>query len=64
MGEQSPFNLKNMGFIVIETYGGAEYAIVVTDTNGNNKVFDTRAEADNEVTDYHDGLVVDNRFIG
>jgi hypothetical protein len=35
-----------MSFIVIESHGGAEYAIVCTDTDGNNVVFETRNEAE------------------
>lgn len=47
-----------MSFIVIETFGGAEYSTIVTDTNGSNLVFDTRDEAEKEATDCQDGLIV------
>jgi len=40
-----------MGFIVIETFGGPGYAILVTDEDGNNKVFETLQEAENETAD-------------
>jgi hypothetical protein len=45
-------------FIVIEAFGGAEYAIVVTDTEGNNKVFTTRKAAQIEADDCQDGRVI------
>ena len=48
-----------MSYIVIETFGGPEYAIIVTDTDGNNLVFDTREEAEAEAADCQDGLVVE-----
>jgi hypothetical protein len=48
-----------MSFIVLETHGGAEYAIVCTDTDGNNLVFDTREEAEAEAADCQDGIVVE-----
>jgi hypothetical protein len=40
-----------MSFIVIESHGGAEYAIVCTDTDGNNVVFETRNEAEAKTAD-------------
>jgi len=48
-----------MSFIIIETHGGAEYAIIVTDLNGNNLVFENRAEAEAEAVDCQDGLVIE-----
>ena len=46
-----------MSYIVIETHGGAEYAIIVPNEDGGNKVFDELAEA--EATDCQDGVVVE-----
>jgi len=46
-------------YIVIETHGGPEYAIIVTDEDGNNKIFDTRSEAEAEAADCQDGVVVE-----
>ena len=46
-------------YIVIETHGGPEYAIIVTDTDGNNLVFETPEEAETEAADCQDGLVVE-----
>jgi hypothetical protein len=46
-----------MSFIVIETHGSPEYAIIVTDENGNNLVFETRIEAEKEAEDCQDGMV-------
>jgi hypothetical protein len=48
-----------MSFIIIETHGGPEYAIIVTDTNGNNLVFDERSEAEKELADCQDGLIIE-----
>lgn len=46
-------------YIVLECHGGPEYAIVVTDEDGNNKVFTSFAEAQKEADDCQDGLVVE-----
>ena len=47
-------------YIVIETHGGPEYAIVCTNEDGENKVFDRAADAhkfaDNEC---QKGIVVE-----
>lgn len=45
-------------YLVLETHGGAEYAAIVTDEDGNNKVFDTIEEAEAEVPDCQSGIVV------
>jgi len=47
-----------MNYIVIERHGGPEYAIIVTDEDGNNKVFDTEDEAQMEADDCQYGIVV------
>jgi len=47
-----------MSYIVIETHGGAGYAIIVTGEDGNNLVFDTIEEAQAEAVDCQDGLVI------
>jgi len=46
-------------FIVIEKFGGPEYAGIVTDEEGNNKVFDKIEEAQAEADDCQDGIVVE-----
>jgi hypothetical protein len=48
-----------MSYIVIEMFGGAEYAIIATDTNGNNLVFENREDAEAEASDCQDGLVIE-----
>lgn len=48
-----------MSYIVLELFGGPQYATVVTDTDGNNLVFDTLAEAEMEAEDCQDGRVVE-----
>jgi hypothetical protein len=48
-----------MSFIIIETHGGPEYAIIVKDQDGNNLVFDSRSEAEAEAADCQDGVVVE-----
>lgn len=46
-------------YIIIEKFGGAEYAIIVTDEEGNNKVFTTKKVAQKEANDCQDGIVVE-----
>lgn len=48
-----------MSYIIIEALGGAAYAIIVTDENGDNLIFDTREEAENEAIDCQDCVIVD-----
>jgi hypothetical protein len=48
-----------MSFIIIELHGGPAYAIIVTDQDGNNLVFETRAEAETEAADCQNGLIVE-----
>jgi hypothetical protein len=49
-----------MCYIVIEIFGGANHAIVVTDEDGNNQVFDDKQKAidyaDNEC---QEGIVLE-----
>ena len=47
-----------MKYIVIETHGGPEFAAIVTNEDGTNKVFDTLEEAVTETEDCQDGIVV------
>ena len=46
-------------FIVIETFGGAENAAIVTDFEGNNKVFDTKKEAEHEAAECQAAIIVE-----
>ena len=46
-------------FIVIETFGGPEYAAIVTDQDGNNKVFDNQQNAQEEAGQCQQGIVVE-----
>lgn len=46
-------------YIVIECHGGPEYACIVTDQDGKNKVFETFEEAQYEAEDCQDGKVVE-----
>ena len=48
-----------MNYLAIETHGGAEYAIIVTDQNGNNKVFGDKAEAETEAADCQVDIVIE-----
>jgi hypothetical protein len=48
-----------MSYILIETHGGAEYAIIITGPDGNNLVFENLAEAEQEAADCQDGMVVE-----
>lgn len=45
-------------FIVIENHGGPEYATIVTDKQGNNRVFNTQEEAQKEANECQDGIVI------
>jgi hypothetical protein len=46
-------------YIVIEAHGGACYANICTDQDGNNLVFDSIEEAEAEAADCQDGRVVE-----
>jgi len=46
-------------FIVIECHGGAEYATIVMNEDGSNKVFSDQGEADAEAAECQDGKVVE-----
>ena len=48
-----------MSYIVIETHGGPEYAIIATTEDGVNKVFDSFEEAQTESEDCQDGMVIE-----
>ncbi len=48
-----------MYYIVIETHGGPEHAIIVTDEDGNNKVFENREAAQEEANDCQNGMIVE-----
>lgn len=47
-----------MEYIVLECHGGAEYATVVTNEEGENKVFYSEEEALAEANDCQNGIVV------
>ncbi len=48
-----------MNFLVIECHGGAEYAIICTDGDSNNLVFEEQEAAEAEAADCQDGRVVE-----
>jgi hypothetical protein len=54
-----PTNNRNYSYIVLELHGGPEYAAIVTDENGNNRVFDNRGDAETEAADCQDGFIVE-----
>lgn len=47
-----------MSFIVIEKHGGFEYAGIVIDEHGNNKIFDNYIDAQKEADQCQDGMVI------
>jgi hypothetical protein len=47
-----------MSYILLELHGGAEYAAIVTDQDGNNLVFENYAHAGTEASDCQHGLIV------
>ncbi|WP_295715791.1 hypothetical protein [Mucilaginibacter sp.] len=48
-----------MSYIILELHGGPEYAIIVTDQDGNNLVFENYADAVTEAADCQNGLIVE-----
>jgi len=48
-----------MEFLVIECHGGAQYAAICTDTDGNTLVFDNRADAEAEASECQDGIIIE-----
>lgn len=48
-----------MSYIILEMHGGPQYAVIVTDTDGNNLVFDAIGEAEKEAEDCQDALIID-----
>ena len=46
-------------YIVIEKFGGPEYAIIVTNEQGDVKIFETQEYAQIEADECQDGIVVD-----
>jgi hypothetical protein len=46
-------------YIVLELHGGPEYAAIVTDVDGNNRVFENRKDAEAESADCQDGFIVE-----
>ena len=47
-----------MSFIIIETFGGPEFAIILTGEDGGNLVFENRQDAEAEAADCQDGVVI------
>lgn len=48
-----------MCYLILELHGGAYYAAICTDTNGNNLVFEDYAEAEKEAADCQDGRIIE-----
>lgn len=46
-------------YLVIEKHGGPEFAIIVTNEDGSNKVFDDNESAQKEADDCQDGIVIE-----
>ncbi|QEM09194.1 hypothetical protein [Mucilaginibacter rubeus] len=46
-------------YLVLETHGGAAYAVICTDQDGNTLVFEHRKDAEAEAADCQEGLVVE-----
>lgn len=46
-------------FIVIEAFGGAQYATVCTNDDGENMVFDTKDEAEAYSADCQNPIIVE-----
>jgi hypothetical protein len=54
-----PISNTSYQYIVLELHSGAEYAAIVTDEDGNNRVFDNRKDAEAEAADCQEGLIVE-----
>ncbi len=52
-------NKVNGSYIVLELHGGPQYTGIVTDQDGNNRVFDKREDAEAEAADCQEGMVVE-----
>jgi hypothetical protein len=48
-----------MSWIVIETHGGPEYAIIVTNEEGENLIFNTHEKAITEALECQAGIIVE-----
>jgi len=48
-----------MSYIVIEKHGGAQYSIIVTNENGETKVFYRKEDAQIEANDCQDAIIVE-----
>ena len=46
-------------FIIIEAHGGAEYAAILMNADGSNKVFTTEEAANQETSQCQEGIVVE-----
>lgn len=46
-------------YIVIETHGGAEYATIVMNEDGTNRIFDQKVNAEQEAENCQCGIVVE-----
>lgn len=47
-----------MNYLVLELHGGLDYAAIVTNEDGENKVFDNLEAAQKEAADCQDGIIV------
>ncbi|MHB8205952.1 hypothetical protein [Mucilaginibacter sp.] len=56
---EKPTSPTNLQYLVLEMHGGPEYAAICTDKNGNNLVFDSKAQAESEAADCQDGVIVE-----
>jgi len=54
-----PIGNRSYNHLVLELHGGPEYAAIVTDEGGNNRVFENREDAEAEAAECQDGMVVD-----
>ena len=48
-----------MAYIIIETFGGAEYSYICTNENGENIVFETKEDAEEYVQNCHEAIIVE-----
>jgi len=48
-----------MCFIILEMFGGPEFAGIVTDEDGENKIFDNKKDAEAEAAECQEGMVIE-----
>ncbi|MEO7214697.1 hypothetical protein [Mucilaginibacter sp.] len=54
-----PISQQTCEYLVLEMHGGAEFAVICTDEDGNNLIFTNKQDAEEEASNCQEGLVVE-----